>query len=259
MARLTPAVMRALDILELFVDGARSSVADIMRRTGLPRTTVFELVNTLAARGYLERDELGGYILGARTLTLGNAYASRYDLVGEAADAARQLAQSTGETSSVAILEGNEVFYLAKVEGREVLALISSVGKRAPANATGLGKALLAYLEPDQVDALWPDGVLPALTGNTITDLSALRADLDATRERGFALEREESGPGVACVAAPVLDVSGRVPAAVSISVPLARWDQYPLSHWSAVVLQAAAAMSERVGYVPLSTGTQVS
>lgn len=248
MARLTPAVMRALDILELFVDGARLSGAEVMRRTGLPRTTVFELINTLAARGYIERDELGGYTLGARTLTLGNAYAARYDLVGESGACARSVAQRTGETSSVAILEGNEVFYLAKVEGREVLALISSVGKRAPANATGLGKALLAGLSRDEVDALWPDGALPALTEHTITGLPELQAELDATRARGYALEREESGPGVACVAAPIRDIAGRVPAAVSISVPLARWDQFPVDHWAGIVLKAAASMSERLG-----------
>lgn len=240
--------MRALDILELFVDGARWSGAEIMRLTGLPRTTAFELVNTLAARGYLERDELGGYSLGARTLALGNAYAARYDLVGEANDCARTLAQQTGETSSVAILEGSEVFYLAKVEGREVMALISSVGKRAPANATGLGKALLAGLPDDQVAALYADADLPAFTEHTITELPALLADLAAIRARGFAIEREESGPGVACVAAPIRDVAGRVPAAVSISVPLARWDQHPLEHWSTLVLDAASTMSQRLG-----------
>lgn len=249
MARLTPAVMRALDILELFIDGARLSGAEVMRQTGLPRTTAFELVNTLAARGYLERDELGGYALGARTLALGNAYASRYDLVGEAGLCARTVAHRTGETSSVAILEGNEVFYLAKVEGREVMALISSVGKRAPANATGLGKALMAGLSREQVDALWPDADLPALTERTITDLAALHAELAETRARGYALEREESGPGVACVAAPIRDVAGRVPAAVSISVPLARWDQYPVQHWADIALGAAASMSERLGH----------
>ncbi len=249
MARLTPAVMRALDILELFVDGARLTGADIMRLTGLPRTTAFELVNTLASRGYLERDELGGYSLGSRTLALGNAYAARYDLVGEAGHCARALAQRTGETSSVAILEGNEVFYLAKVEGREVLALISSVGKRAPANATGLGKALLAGLAPANLDALWSDGDLPALTAHTITDVDLLRQELDTTRTRGYAIEREESGPGVACVAAPIHDVAGRVPAAVSLSVSLARFDQYPVAHWADLVLEAAATMSERLGY----------
>lgn len=258
MARLTPAVMRALDILELFVDGARLSGAEIMRRTGLPRTSAFELVNTLAARGYLERDELGGYTLGARTLALGNAYAARYDLVGEAGHCARRVAHQTGETCSVAILEGDEVFYLAKVEGREVMALISSVGKRAPANATGLGKALLAGLTPDQVDALWPDGVLPALTEHTITTLPALQAELEATRSRGYALEREESGPGVACVAAPIFDVAGRTPAAVSISVPLARWDQYPVAHWASIALDAAASMSERLGHTPADAPTRV-
>ena len=249
MARLTPAVMRAFDILELYVGGAaRLTPADVMRLTDLPKTTVFELVNTLTARGYLERDDFGGYSLGPRALRLGNAYAARYDLVGEANDLARSVAHTTGETCSVAILEGTEVFYLAKVEGRDVMALASSVGRRVPANSTGLGKALLACLSADQFDALYAGAELPALTERTITDLDALRAELAATRERGYALEREESGPGVACAAAPILDVARHAVAAVSVSVPLARWDQHPVEHWARIVVDAAAGMSVRLG-----------
>lgn len=250
MARHTPALMRALDILELFVDkGSRWNAAEIGDLTGLPRTSVHELLTTLTFRGYLERSTSGHYGLGVRTMQLGNAYASRFDLLGSATELARDLAGSTGETCSVAVREGSEVFYLAKVEGRESLALISSIGKRAPASCTGLGKALLAALDDDALDRLYDGAKLPALTARSITDLAALKEDLRLTRERGYAIEYEESGPNAACTAAPIRDVAGKVVAAVSISVPVARWSQFAESHWAGLVLDAAARLSTRLGH----------
>lgn len=250
MARLTPALMRALDILELFVaQGARWSAAQIQEATGLPRTSVHELLTTLLHRGYLVRDEAGYYELGVRTVQLGNAYAARFDLLGEATEVARDLGQTTGHTCSVAIRQGAEIFYLAKVEGRESLSLISSVGKRAPASCTGLGKALLSELEPAELDRLYPTGELPALSERSITDLRELKPVLQVARERGYATEYEESGPGVACAAAVIRDVSGAAVAALSVSVPTPRWEQKSESHWAALAVDGALRLSERLGW----------
>ncbi|MCG6566809.1 IclR family transcriptional regulator [Tessaracoccus sp. ZS01] len=256
MARLTPALMRALDIMELFVErGARWNAAQIAEATGLPRTTVHELLTTLTHRGYLTRDEIGNFELGVRTVQLGNAYAARFDLLGAATEVARDVGQATGHTCSVAIREGAEVFYLAKVEGSESLSLISSVGKRAPASCTGLGKALLSELEPAEVDRLYPTGHLPALSEHSITDLGQLKKALAKSRLRGYAIEREESGPGVACAAAVIRDAAGAAVAALSISVPLARWDQLPEKHWADIALEGSGRLSEQLGWIDRNAG----
>lgn len=254
MARLTPAVIRTLDILELFLDdGTPLSAPDVVRLTGIPRTSVHELLGTLVARDYLQRDErTGTYRLGVRLLHLGNAYSSRFDMLTAANAVARELATRSGETVSVALREGAEVFYLAKVEGRDNLRLPSSIGQRLPASVTGLGKALLSELPEHKLRELYPDpGNLPALTEHSIRSLDVLEAELAKVREEGVAFEREESTPGLRCAAAPVRDASGAIAAAISVSVPVARWEQEPREHWVGLVQQGAAEFSAQLGYLP--------
>jgi len=249
MARLTPALMRALDILELFVDeDAHLNAADVADVTSLPRSTVHELITTLTARDYLERHAGGSFGLGRAALHLGNAYTRQFDLLGVATDVARVTATRTGETCSVGVLQGSDVFYLAKVEGEEAMALASHVGRRVPAHSVGLGKAMLAFLPQDELRALLPE-LLVGFTEHTITTRRELEATLSVARDRGWAIEREESGYNVACAAAPVRNVRGEVVAALSISVPPQRWDQHTERHWADIALDAAAALSAKIGH----------
>ncbi len=249
MPRLTPALMRALDIIDLFVDTAPElNAVEIGEATGLPRTSVYELLGTLVHRGYLVRDAAGVYSLGVRALQIGNAYSARFNMLGAATEVARETALSHGVTCSVAVLEDNDVFYLAKVEGREILPLASSVGKRLPAHATALGKMLLSNLGPSQLNQLYPSGQMPALMPNTITNLDALKAELAETRRRGYALEFEESTPNAACVAAPVVNAARDVVAAVSISMTATSWASEPAGHWAGIARHAAEQLSAQLG-----------
>lgn len=252
MARLTPAVVRTLDILELFLDAAAPlSAPEVVRLTGLPRTSVHELLATLVSRDYLQKDESGSYRLGVRLLQLGNAYASRFDMLSAANEAARELSARLGETVSVAVLEGADVFYLAKVEARDQLRLPSSIGQRLPANATGLGKAMLAYVSPPRLRQLFTDpDHLPAMTAQSIRTLTELEENLEQVREVGVAYEREESAADVSCVAAPVRDSSGSVVAAISVSLPTARFEQRTAHEWADDVIAGAEAFSARLGYL---------
>ncbi|MBF0672524.1 MAG: IclR family transcriptional regulator [Salinibacterium sp.] len=251
MARLTPAVVRTLDILELFLDADGPLTApEVVRRTGVPRTTAHELLSTLVARDYLQKDDGGGFRLGVRLLHLGNAYSARFDMLAAANEAARELSARTNETVSVALREGADVFYLAKVEPRDTLRLPSSIGQRLPANVTGLGKVLLAYVSPTTLRELFPDAdALPRMTERSIRSLDALEQELEGVRETGVAFEREESTPGVWCVAAPVRDSSGAVVAAISLSVPSARFSERPDSDWADLVRAAGDGLSSSLGY----------
>lgn len=250
MARLTPAVMRALDILELFLTpDAHLDAGEVGRRTGLPRTTTLELLGTLVTRGYLQREASGTLALGPRLLALGDAYSARYDLLGEATAVAKELSASSGETASVALLEGAEVYYLAKAEPLNALPVASRVGQRLPAHCTALGKVLLADLAPDDVARRYPaGGKLPVLTERSLSTLDQLLAELDRIRADGLAFEREESGPNTHCVAAGVRNSLGRVVAAVSLAVPIARWDRRDQDEWASLVRGAAARLSAQLG-----------
>ncbi|MFP8941070.1 IclR family transcriptional regulator [Streptomyces fenghuangensis] len=255
MGRLVPAVTRALDILELFLDGDGTlSAPEITRKLGLPRTTVHELVTTLAARSYLVPvpGQPGRYRLGVRTYQLGSRYAEQLDLAAEGQQVARSVAETCDETVHVAILEGADVIYIAKVDSTHAVRMVSAAGRRLPAHCTSVGKMLLASLPPDELDARLPgpgDEPLRAMTRNSITSPEELREALAEIRERGVAVERRESNPDVSCVAAPVRDGTGKVVAALSISVPMIRWSEERRAELENLAVEGAAELSARLGH----------
>ncbi|MER5945223.1 IclR family transcriptional regulator [Streptomyces sp. NPDC001904] len=253
MGRLVPAVTRALDIMELFLDGDGTlSAPDIVRKLQLPRTTVHELVTTLAARSYIVQvpGEPGRYRLGVRPYQLGSRYAEQLDLAAEGQQVARSVAETCDETVHVAILEGTDVIYIAKVDSTHAVRMVSAAGRRLPAHCTSVGKMLLASLpEPELAARIPDDAPLTAMTENSITDPAALREALHAIRGRGVAVESRESNPDVSCVAAPVRDRTGRVVAALSISVPMIRWTDAREAELAQLAAKGAADLSERLGH----------
>lgn len=253
MGRLVPAVTRALDILELFLDGDGTlSAPDIVRKLQLPRTTVHELVTTLAARSYIVQvpGQPGRYRLGVRPYQLGSRYAEQLDLAAEGQQVARSVAETCDETVHVAILEGTDVIYIAKVDSTHAVRMVSAAGRRLPAHCTSVGKMLLASLPEAELAARIPaDAELIAMTENSITEPAALLAHLAEIRRRGIAVESRESNTDVSCVAAPVRDRTNRVVAALSISVPMIRWSDDRLDELTQLAAKGAADLSERLGH----------
>ncbi|MCS7246494.1 MAG: IclR family transcriptional regulator, partial [Thermomicrobium sp.] len=162
---------------------------------------------------------------------------------------ARPLARELGETIQLAVLQGREVLYVGKQEGTQWVRLASEVGTRLPAHATSLGKCLLAWLPPQELDQLLASGPLVALTPRTITDPEALRAELALVRAQGYALDRGETLPDVWCFGAPVRDANGSVVAALSISVPVTRISPTRAEELATTVQRAARELSHRLGY----------
>ncbi|MFG2595196.1 IclR family transcriptional regulator [Streptomyces sp. NPDC048462] len=252
MGRLVPAVTRALDVLELFLDGDGTlSAPEVTRKLQLPRTTVHELLTTLAARSYLVTtpDQPGRYRLGVRTYQLGSRYAEQLDLAAEGRQVAQQVAETCGETVHVAILEGTDVIYIAKVDSTHAVRMVSAAGRKLPAHCTSVGKMLLAALPGRELDARLDGLELTGMTPNSITDETELRTALDAVRERGIAVEHRESNPDVSCVAAPVRDRTGRVVAALSISVPMIRWSDEREQELASLAADGALDLSGRLGH----------
>ena len=253
MGRLVPAVTRALDVLELFLESdAPLSAPEITRRLGLPRTTVHELVTTLVARGYLAAtpEQPGSYRLGVRPYQLGSRYAEQLDLAAEGQQVARSVAETCEETVHVAILEGLDVIYVAKVDSTYAVRMVSAAGRRLPAHCTSVGKMLLASLpEKELTERLPDDRELTGMTPRSITSPPELRRHLAEIRERGVAEEDRESNPDVHCVAAPVRDSTTRVVAALSISVPSTRWNEEVSGSLRELAAKGADDLSVRLGY----------
>ncbi|MFH9726554.1 IclR family transcriptional regulator [Streptomyces sp. NPDC017254] len=252
MGRQVPAVTRALDILELFLTGDETlSARDVVHRLRLPRTTVHELLTTLAARTYLiaAPEQPGRYRLGVRTHQLGSRYAEQLDLAAEGRRVAREVASVCDETVHVALLEDTDVIYVAKVDSTHAVRMVSAAGHRLPAHCTAVGKMLLASLSPAELRSRIDGRELVALTPHSITGHDALRAALAEIRERGVAVEHRESNPDVSCVAAPVHDSGGRVVAALSVSVPVIRWSEDRERELGELAVRGAAELSVRLGH----------
>lgn len=253
MARLTPALVRGLDILELFLDARTDdglSAPEVTAATGLPRATVHELLATLVAKSYLRKDPVSGrFHLGLRVFQLGNAYGERLDLVTVGRRIAEEIAADCDETVNVGVLEGSDVVYMAKVESRHAVRMVSAVGRRIPASCTAMGKAMLAHLPDADLDALYPaERALPSLTARSIVDRRELLDQLAEARRTGLALEVGESTEDVSCAAAPVRDHRGEVVASVSVSVPDSRWSQRPVAEWADFARRGAERLSATLG-----------
>lgn len=248
-SRLTPAVLRSLDILELFLDRTEPlSKAEIVAATDIPRSTVHELLATLTERDYLRLDPVTGrYALGVKVFLLGNAFGDQLDLrvVGERA--ARELSAAIDETVNVGVLDGLNVVYLTKIDSARAVRLVSRLGGSLPASCTAVGKALLAYAPEDTLRQL-RSAPLSRLTSKSITDIETLEAQLEEIRRTGVAYESGESNDEVTCVAAPVRDHTGAVAAAMSISVPDLRWNVRDEAAWRQLIKDAADKMSAELG-----------
>jgi DNA-binding IclR family transcriptional regulator len=220
--------LRTLEILEtLSRSNEKKSVATLSRELTIPKSSLHGLLRTMESRGWLETDTTGTMFgLGLRALVLGNAYVESDDIVGMAQPVLDTLAELTGETVHLGRLDGADIVYLAKRESRHALRLFSAVGRRLPAHATALGKAILAQLPADQVDARlqYP---LMRLTESTIVDRDALHDELARIRVAGWSTDDGENSPGIRCVGVALTSRAGSLNA-LSCSVPSSRMtDQF--------------------------------
>jgi DNA-binding IclR family transcriptional regulator len=187
---------------------------------------------TLEEHGFVRQDPTTGkYRLGVVCLELGSQFLKNNDTRRSSMNVMQRLRDQFGETVHLGILDGNEIVYLEKVTGSHAIGLMSSrVGGRAPANATAIGKVLLAHLSADERLARFPRQKLQRCTDATITDWHEFEEELERVRESGFALDNQEFERGVKCAAAPVYSHKGVV-AALSISAPVERMEEHIKKH----------------------------
>jgi IclR family KDG regulon transcriptional repressor len=249
--RSTPAVARAFAILDLVRRDGPMTVREVADRLALPRSSVHELVHTLAVLGAIApAGGAGRFTLGLLLHELGSAYLSDVDVAREGHGVAETVAAACGETVHLAILDGVEVVYLAKVDSIHAVRLVSAVGRRLPAHCTGVGKALLSGLPDAEVARRFggEDARLPAMTPESIGSVGALGDALAEVRRLGYSLDNCESNRDVRCVAAPVHDHRGAVVAAMSISVPVIRTGEDWPGRLADLVRDGARELSRRLG-----------
>lgn len=217
---------------------------ELSRELALPKSTVHRALATLVRAGFAERAGRGRYQLGLEFVRLAFEFHEERDDARLVEPALEGLAERFGETAHYAILDGGEVVYLAKVvPRRQTVRMTSTVGGRNPAHCTGVGKTLLAHALADAavVESFVAEhGPLVARTPQTLVSAPELAAELERTRARGYGLDREESEPGVVCLAVPVfLDSRAHPSGAISVSA---------LAHRTSLeTLEAAAEEIRRI------------
>lgn len=222
MSELTPGtrpgvLSRTLTLLETFeAADASLSLAELSRRSGLPKPTVHRMAAEMSRERMLERLDDGTYRLGMRLFEIGERLQTNRTLSDAALPIMEDLREATRQRIHLAVLDGVDVVYV-EILGANLMHVGSRTGGRFPAHATGVGKAILAYSPRAVVQARVEAG-LPRLSPRTITTPGALERDLQEVRSRGFAQDREESHVGVSCVAAAVFGSDNKVRAALSIT-----------------------------------------
>jgi IclR family pca regulon transcriptional regulator len=212
------AVIRAFD-----ADRPQMSLSEVARATQLPRAAARRFLHTLVALGYMTTDGRL-FALRPRILELGYAYLSSLTLPEVATPHLKDLVSQVQESSSVSVLDGEEVVYVARVPTRRIMTVAISVGTRFPAYATSMGRVLLAGHDDDWLAGYLASARLHPLTPRTITSPKALMEELRRIRAQGWALVDEELEEGLRAIAAPLRDGEGRVVAAVNLSAQAQRW-----------------------------------
>lgn len=198
------------------------TLAAVARETELNRATARRLLLTLEELGYVQRrDDL--FRLTPQVLDLGYAYLSSFGLPQLALPFLESLSETLHEASSVGVLDGTHVVYVARVPAKRVMTVSIGLGSRFPAYRTSLGRAILASLPDDEVRALWEDSDRSDPTPRTVRSFDALMTALAETHRRGFAMVDQELEAGVRSIAAPLHDSSGRTVAAVNVSTHVSR------------------------------------
>ncbi|MEB7505501.1 IclR family transcriptional regulator domain-containing protein [Arthrobacter koreensis] len=254
MSRENPEVIdsvaKALALLEVFsVEESALTISRAAALTGLTRPTARRILLTLTNLGFAVQNE-GRFSLTPKVLRLGFGYLASLPFWETAQPHLRQLAQSVGESCSMATLDGDEIVYLARIPAQQSVAIPLSTGSRLPAYATSLGKVMLATLSEDEFTAYLERTPLDALTPQTITDPELLRREIDQVRSQGFAIVDGEREVGVRSAAAPVHLRDGRTPAAINLSANGMRVSKEQLlERFVPELLRTAGAISSELGY----------
>lgn len=245
-------VLKALDILALFsYNEPRLSLAEISRRLDLPKSTAHGLLTTLVSRGLVERVDNEEYSLGVQLIVLAQAARVNVELRDRAAPLLRELADSCHESVYLAVLDDDHALYIYAIESPRRLLARSAVGERVLLHGTSIGKAILSCLAQDEVEAIVRRTGLPPFTSTTLTEASALYADLAQAKRLGYAIDREEHELNTFCMGAPIFDSRGRVLGACSISGNSPAILGSRQEELSQRVKYAAQEISRRMGYVP--------
>jgi IclR family pca regulon transcriptional regulator len=215
---------RGLAVIQAFSQQRRVlTISQISQRTGIPRAAVRRCLYTLGKLGFVSAEDGRNFSLRPRILALGHAYLASTPLAKAAQPVLRHISNALNESSSVAILDGDDILYIARASTSRIMTIDLDIGSRLPAYCTSMGRVLLAYLPPADLDAYLERVKLVQHTARTIITREGLREALESVRRNGYAINDQELEIGLRSVAVPIFAPDGKVVAALNVGVQAAR------------------------------------
>lgn len=241
---------RAVAILKCFSEKRKElKLSDISAELDLNKSTVHGIITTLKYHGLIDQDEeTQKYRLGLYLIELGDIVSMSLDVRAITSPIIADVSKRLNETVHIGTLDDMEIVYIDKVESSQSMRIYTTIGARNPAYCTGVGKAMLAYLDEERILNKLPEK-LEAITPKTITNRDELLEDLAKIREKGYSFDDEENNNGLTCVAAPIFDYSGKVKYGISVSGPTIRMTDDKIEEAIKVVKEAAMEISRKLGY----------
>lgn len=216
-------LVRGLQVIQAFSrDTPAMTIAQLSQKTGIPRAAVRRVLYTLRALGFADAEDDRRYVLRPRILALGHAYLGALPLTRVAQPVLRRISDALGESCSVAVLDGDDIVYVARASASRIMSIDLHVGSRLPAAFTSMGRVLIAF-RPDDLDARLGRITFTPFTPNTLRNAAALRAEIARVRETGYSVVDQELELGLRSIAVPVMAPSGVAVAAVNVGVHASR------------------------------------
>jgi len=225
------------------------SLSEVAQEVGLPTSTAHRLLTTLQNERFVRFDqERSTWLVGVQSFRVGSAFVRSRDIAAIARPFMRRLMEQAGETVNLAIYDRGEVVYIAQVECQKAMRVVSGPGARALLHASACGKVLMAHMNESDACRIYMGQELRRETPNTLTTIDALRREMAAIRNRGFAIDNEETAVGLRCLASLIHDEHGAALAALSVSGPTARITDGRLTSLGLAVKAIAAEITAEVG-----------
>lgn len=254
MSQSVRSVERALDILLCFTrEDPTRSLTQIAESVHMSKTTVHRLLTTLENKRFITRDKVTGlYRLGFRLIEMASLVLQDVELHRWAHPYLKRLSAEFGETVDLSILEGSHVMYLEVIESPQRVKLAAAVGQRLPAFFTASGKALLAFLPPDQVRKIISENLSESSNHSSLSSEEVM-ADLKSTADRGYAISEQEYEEAINAVAAPIFDADRQPIASIAIVGPSYRLTKERLPMLGDALCNMSHIISNEVGVIALS------
>jgi len=245
---------RAMSVLKIVSENNGMSLTEIAKSSGHPASTVYRVLITLQSHHIVEHDEISQlWRIGLEAFRIGSAFLGHTSIVEQSRSIMQDVMSQSGETANLAIVDRGEVIFINQVETSEPIRAFFRPGTRSPVHASGIGKAILAFLPHPQIENIIDSKSLTAITEKTITDKQSLIEELSTIHGRGWSIDDEEGSMGMRCIAAPIFNSYGEATAGISLSGPSIRVAPEHDSRFGALIKEAAQKITHAIGGKPPS------